>query len=194
MREQRRKDRRIRRTESLLRGALAALVTEKPYEEIAVKEILHRANVGRSTFYTHFGDKDDLLLSCIDDMLRAGQPGRYAVTAYEHLLGFGLPIYEHIERHRQGGSAAIGAGSREVMHDHLERAIVELLEVDVRPTLQHGRHANISAELLAEWIAATFVLVLNWWLESESPIPAREAHAIFRALVEPALPAALAPG
>jgi hypothetical protein len=42
-----RKDRRIQRTEELLRGALTALIREKPYEEIVVKEILGRANVGR---------------------------------------------------------------------------------------------------------------------------------------------------
>src|SRR5688572_14576870 len=73
--EKRKKDRRIQKTETLLRGALGALIREKPYEEIVVKEILNRANVGRSTFYTHFADKDGLLLSCIHDMLRPAQPG-----------------------------------------------------------------------------------------------------------------------
>ena len=54
-------DRRVQKTQDLLHGALASLIHEKSYDAIVVKEILARANVGRSTFYTHFRDKDELL-------------------------------------------------------------------------------------------------------------------------------------
>ncbi|MGE5109488.1 MAG: TetR/AcrR family transcriptional regulator [Acidobacteriaceae bacterium] len=59
----------MQKTQNLLRDALVALISEKPYDSIVVKEILDRANVGRSTFYMHFRDKDDLLLSGIQQML-----------------------------------------------------------------------------------------------------------------------------
>ena len=55
-------DRRIQKTKNLLHQALGSLIREKPYDAIVVKEILDRANVGRSTFYTHFRDKDELLV------------------------------------------------------------------------------------------------------------------------------------
>src|SRR5215510_12797474 len=93
--EHRTKDRRIQRTEALLREALAALIHEKPYEDIVVKEILHRANVGRSTFYTHFRDKDDLLLSSIQDILRSARVAdavRVSPSPYEKIVWFSLPI------------------------------------------------------------------------------------------------------
>jgi len=35
------------------------------------------------------------------------------------------------------------------------------------------------------------VLVLNWWVESDSPLSAADADALFRALVEPSLAEAL---
>jgi len=63
------KDRRIQKTQRALREALTSLIGEKPYDDIAVKEILDRANVGRSTFYMHFRDKDELLLSGIHDII-----------------------------------------------------------------------------------------------------------------------------
>src|SRR5262249_41445888 len=50
-------DRRIQRTRNTLREALVSLIREKPYDAIAVTEILERANVGRSTFYMHFRNK-----------------------------------------------------------------------------------------------------------------------------------------
>jgi AcrR family transcriptional regulator len=47
-------DRRIRRTQKSLHEALISLVLEKNYNSITVQEILDRADIGRSTFYTHF--------------------------------------------------------------------------------------------------------------------------------------------
>src|SRR5690242_5877298 len=59
----RKADRRPERTRAQLHQALLALVVERRYEEITVQDILDRANIGRSTFYVHFRDKDELFLS-----------------------------------------------------------------------------------------------------------------------------------
>ena len=56
-------DRRVQRTRRLLHKALMSLILEKKYESITVQEILDRADVGRSTSYMHFQDKDELLFS-----------------------------------------------------------------------------------------------------------------------------------
>jgi len=55
-------DERIRRTRARLGGALVALIQEKPLNDVTVQEVLDHASVGRSTFYLHFRDKNDLLL------------------------------------------------------------------------------------------------------------------------------------
>jgi AcrR family transcriptional regulator len=59
----RKPDRRIRRTCERLGSALVALIQERPIDDVTVQEVLDRAAVGRSTFYLHYRDKDDLLLS-----------------------------------------------------------------------------------------------------------------------------------
>jgi AcrR family transcriptional regulator len=38
-----------------------SLIVGKKYESITVQDVLDRADVGRSTFYMHFRDKDELL-------------------------------------------------------------------------------------------------------------------------------------
>lgn len=183
MHERRAPDRRIQKTEGLLREALAALIREKPYDDIVVKEILDRANVGRSTFYTHFRDKDDLLLSGINDMLRSARP------AGAGLFWFSLPIFEHIAGHRRAGGATMGSRGRRAMHEHLRHAVTGLIEDEVRTAVRRGRRASghASPELLASWIASTFVLVLDWWVESDSQLPAGDVDGLFRGLVEPSL-------
>src|SRR5215468_7899724 len=84
LREKRVKDRRIQKTKNLLHEALGSLIREKPYDEIVVKEILDRANVGRSTFYMHYRDKDELLASGIHEMLRAIHEAEVAPTGKKH--------------------------------------------------------------------------------------------------------------
>src|SRR3954464_9498392 len=67
-------DARVRRTRHRLRDAIVCLIHEKSYPAIAVKEILERADVGRSAFYAHFSNKDALLASGIEQMLHATAP------------------------------------------------------------------------------------------------------------------------
>src|SRR3954470_3024607 len=55
-------DRRPAKTVSALRTSLIELMLEKHYDSITVQDIIDRANVGRSTFYSHFRDKEDLLV------------------------------------------------------------------------------------------------------------------------------------
>src|SRR5215212_11646165 len=83
-------DRRVQRTRALLHDALVSLVHEKSYDDIVVKEILARADVGRSTFYAHYRDKDELLECGIRDLLRTDTPSEPARSedAVERLLRF----------------------------------------------------------------------------------------------------------
>jgi AcrR family transcriptional regulator len=182
-----RKDRRIQRTEELLRGALGALIREKPYEDIVVKEILGRANVGRSTFYAHFDGKDDLLRNCVHHLVQPAGPqgGRQAKPVRtEDILWFSLPILEHVERHRPGpGTGGVGKWQ----HEQLREPIAELIAAETGRALHDRAVRRVPPDLLVRWVVSTFVLVLNWWLEIETPLPAREADRLFRALVEPSL-------
>src|ERR1700722_4911305 len=104
-------DRRVARTQKLLRDALHSLIREKDYDSIVVKEILDRANVGRSAFYMHFRDKDELLASSIHDILgTVSSPHAKTIGGInEGILWFSQPIFEHLDRHRREGSLKLGA-------------------------------------------------------------------------------------
>src|SRR5277367_4528549 len=62
-------DRRVQRTCERLGNALVTLIQEKPINDVTVQDVLDRASVGRSTFYLHYRDKDDLLLSQLEKFL-----------------------------------------------------------------------------------------------------------------------------
>ena len=183
-------DRRIERTKRLLHGALGSLIHQKSYDDIVVKEILARANVGRSTFYTHFRDKDELLESGIRDVLRAAERGALppSASAAERVLAFSLPILEHVARHREMSDASMEVMMRGGLHERLERVLGELIADDLRRLSGPAVPARaMPLDLLARHVAATFVRVLDWWAACESPPSAREANDVFRALVLPAV-------
>jgi len=116
LQEKRVKDRRIQKTKNLLHEALGSLIREKPYDTIVVQEILDRANVGRSTFYMHFRDKDELLVSGIRDMLRSSRSATEPARARRgDPLWFSAPFFAHIEQHRRTSTARMGAGGRSVV-------------------------------------------------------------------------------
>jgi AcrR family transcriptional regulator len=184
------KDRRIEKTQSLLRQALVSLIHEKDYEAIAVKEILDRANVGKSTFYTYFRDKDDLLINGIHDILHRTDAHRQAPAGepYEKIIWFSTPIFEYLDQQRQRGEVRKRANGR-VIHEHLHEVLSKMISDDLKKSLPRGqgRPRGVPPGLLVEYIASTFILVLNWWVEGGDPVPAGEVDEFFRALIRPAL-------
>lgn len=49
--------------------------------------------------------------------------------------------------------------------------------------------SQIPADLLSEYVASTFVLVLNWWLDCKMPTPPKQIDSVFRTLTAPTLAA-----
>ena len=157
-----------------------------------MKEILDRANVGRSTFYTHFRDKDELLASSIHEMISSARSQK-AVSAkpYERIIRFSLPIFEYLDQHRHQHlrDGTVDAHSRAVLHEHLQNALEGLIDDDVERFLRSRTKATgqLPSEVLVHYVASTFVLVLNWWIDTESRLTPQEVNDLFRALVVPTL-------
>ncbi|NJO83194.1 MAG: helix-turn-helix transcriptional regulator [Blastochloris sp.] len=62
-------DRRITRTRRLLSQALVELVNQQRYENITIRDITDRADIGYATFFRHYESKDALMLDVVTNIV-----------------------------------------------------------------------------------------------------------------------------
>jgi AcrR family transcriptional regulator len=125
-------DRRVRRTRRALRGALLTLTHERGWDEVSVMDICERADVARSTFYTHFADKEELLLSGFDDLsaaLRAktDQVSRDAPAVLSFLGG----LIEHASENARLFRALVGKRAGQVAQKAFRQFVFDLVREDL---------------------------------------------------------------
>jgi len=112
---------------------------------------------------------------------------------FRKVLSFSFPVFDYIGGCRHAADAKMGRKGRAILHHHLRRLLSNQIRDDVRQALQagNGLTSSIPADLAVEYIVTTFILVLNWWVESRSPLSAGKVDDVFLALVVPALRSAL---
>lgn len=97
-------DRRVRRTQNILKESLVQLMSEKAFKDITIKDITERADLNRGTFYLHYSDTYDLLTAMENGVLEDFQE---MITAYmpsrpgNGLMPVLLPIVHYIVENEQ---------------------------------------------------------------------------------------------
>ena len=179
-------DRRVRRTRELLRQALVSLILERGYEHISVQDILDRADIGRSTFYAHYRDKDQLLLSGFNDAFAAlaadiPPPDRNSNGRAEFLVAAHV-LFEHAEGHRQLWKALVGKPGAELVLRYLRDNLTTLLEPHLRSQLPKPDADELKLAAAVQYTVNALVGILVWWVESDAPYTADETYNTFKRL------------
>ena len=170
--KQRRKpDLRIRRTRGLLSNALVELMQEKSIDKITVQEVLDRATVGRSTFYLHYRDKDDLLLCVLEDGLEMWSSALLRKQEKSYRVAPVAEFFSHVGDAKKLYRALVDSGRIhaffELAQGYFARGIARRLK-DM--SLKHLVPGELGARSHA--LAGTLLSLLKWWLDRgarESP-------------------------
>ncbi len=145
-------DRRVRRTRKLLHEAFIALAIEKGYEKTTIQDILDRADVGRSTFYTHYRDKAELLTASFDGMheqlLR--QLAEVPTTSTVDVTLPAALLFDHAYQNQRVYRALCGHQGGVVVQRHLRSLIGDLLRKQMRPEFSAGG-TEVPADIAAEF-------------------------------------------
>ncbi len=176
-------DRRIERTRRLLGEALISLILEKGFEAITVQDLIDRADVGRSTFYSHFADKEDLLASGLANLSRGLRDSRPQEARQP--LAFSLGLIMHALEHRRLFRVVVSSKTSLAVQREFRQLLIDLISEDLA-----GRGGALT-EPTVRFLAGALMELLSWWLEAEEPLPASEVDRMFRKLSHSAVEAAL---
>ncbi len=187
-------DRRVNRTRRSLQGALLALILEKGYDAVTVEDITRRADLGRTTFYLHYRDKEDLLMQAVQDLIDDlvnelaqtpldawklnGQEDRGEVFVPAIALAFHhVAIHADLYRVLLRGEGTYSALRR--LRKILSGAISSLIQhftaysrVELKP--------QVPMEVFVNSLAGAWIGLMTWWLEEGMPYSSEEMAVMYQ--------------
>jgi len=187
----RKPDRRVLQTRNALGDALVALMLEKSFEDITVQQVLDRAGIGRSTFYSHYRDKNDLFFSDVEDFWETVAT---AISQIPHASERVAPVRElfsHVAEARAFYDALVASGRvhdvMELGQGHFARSIEQHL-LRFQRALPPARgnspaHEGMRRKIMAEALAGAMFSLLTWWIRHATPVPAEQMDVLFHELV-----------
>lgn len=184
-------DRRSQRTRQLLSTALIEVMLEKRYDEITVQDIIDRANVGRSTFYAHFLDKEDLLVSQLTRVLDALTEQNGPFVAGELTPPSLVPFFEHVQEHHRLYVALARGGGIEMLYKKGQERMRQNIEQHLRAVIPAEQIAAVPLQLIATHVAGAILTMLTWWLDQGIPYTPEQMDTMFQRLVLPGVQATL---
>ncbi len=161
-------DRRVRRTNRMLKQALAELMHEKSFQSIRVRDIAERADINRGTFYMHFSNTADLLAHLESETLKDFQAiiDRYrGSTQAQDLCDLLEPITEYISNNANICRCLFQNKAASDFLDRFQQLLYENGSARVR-----ARFPHLAPDTLHCFFAfATFGMIgiLKEWLDTD---------------------------
>ena len=178
-------DRRVRRTRRALQKSLVDLILEKGYDAVTIEEITDRADLGRTTFYLHYKDKEELLMHAIDticeDFIETHSSLLAQIDSPENALKqlrYNLDerilyyIFDHARENanlykvmlRGEGGARATRRFANVIQDETVKRLKQIKGLEIK----------VPIEIFAVYFSGTIMEMVTWWLEENQPYPIEE--------------------
>lgn len=175
-------DRRIQRTRQTLKVAFMELLQERGWEQIRVQDICDRANVGRSTFYNHFVDKEGLLVGGLTDL------GKYITATFGDrpnapVFWFARPLLEHVLEGEDMFRQLHGSSSEAVLKSRFCQLAVDL----ARKCLVSRGVQGHRLEAGASFVGGAFMELLGWYVHAHKRPSLDKLEALFHEMAAGAI-------
>jgi len=193
-------DRRVNRTRRQLRQALMTLVLEKGLDAVTIEDITNEADVGRTTFYLHYKDKEDLLFECINTTIEELVIQVSEIPILEWKLSEDeqqeeisasnpvLNIFQHVAENADLYRIIIRGGSTSQTQNRVRDIIAKAVNTFLCGRLEdEGLTMNpiIPMEVFASYFAGALMGIITWWLDINMVYSPLEMTRMFQKLFFP---------
>lgn len=187
-----RPDRRVQRTRKLIQEALVSLMLEKGYEKITIQEIIDRANVGRSTFYAHYRDKEDLLLRGVAEIAYGDEVETRVAGDIEQLTHEGvfdtistIDMFTHVQKNDRLHKVMFKRNKENAIFEKGTAFLYANMTAQLKRLTEDGQETTIPISLLAHYLTGGLMSLIKWWLDNDMPYSPLEMDGLFRKMAMP---------
>ena len=177
-------DRQSQRTQQALGDALLQLMREKGYRAVSIKDIIDRANVGRSTFYAHYADKDDLFESQLNQMLEMLIQHTPQDVSEGNPFFPSLGLFKHVQEQWKLYKILSWEFGSNLHINRLQKSISERIE---QRLLVGGKTFELPLPVIANFLAGSLLSLLKWWLDNKMMYSPEQMDEMFRNLALPGI-------
>lgn len=177
--QRRKPDARIRRTHERLGSALVKLIQEKPIDDVTIQEVLDEASVGRSTFYLHFRNKNDLLLNQLERFLETMSTTLSTCKEQSHRVVPVAEMFAHIGGQKRVYRALADSGRLNDFFDLAEGYFARGIEQRLRESgrLPKLQQRELAARAFA--LSGSLLSLLRWWMDRDAKEPPAAMDKLF---------------
>lgn len=175
-----REDRRIQRTRRMLNEAMLALVVEKPWDSISIRDITDRADVNRATFYHHYQAKEDLLAAALAERFNAlveSFAPLPVVPVEESDDELDVRLFRYVQENAPLFRALIGEEGLGKTTFRISQVVAEISERMIRGW-PDAETLAYPIEVAAQHKAGSLLGLVRWWLVNDMPYTAEEMGCI----------------
>ena len=177
-------DPRVRRTRRMLRDALVALMLEKDFASITIREITARAEVAYITFFRHFESLDQLLMEVLEDGLE--ELVRHIETLAKQsenaaLETEGRLIFEHIEQKADLFRILFKSQSVTRVRKKVVLTIAAIFQKSCLPLARAG--SSVATAIMSNHIATSLLALIEWWLDNKMTPPPPQMGKVYKSLI-----------
>ncbi len=173
-------DRRQRKTREAIFSAFRELLQHRRYENITVQDIIDKADVGRSTFYSHFETKDALLYAICSDIFdhifkgdMCNYPG--ATHSLEEKLAH---ILWHLRDHKKDITGLLSCESADLFMGYIREYLRELFTLHLKDF-----NKDVPDDFLLNHLTSSFCAVIKWCNDKKMEFSPEETAKHFILLV-----------
>lgn len=186
-------DRRQAKTRHAIIDAFVRLLSKSSYEKITVKDIIDEANIGRSTFYSHFETKDELARKMCNMLFQHTFAHTIPVCSTHNFSD--LPqnaenriahILYHLRDKKQYYLGIIRYDDGNLFLRFFREYMLENLSIMINPKCTDA-FKNIPQEFIIAILTSSFIGMLQWWLQNDMKQTPEELSAQYITMINPAI-------
>lgn len=178
-------DRRVQRTKQALQDALIDLIIEKTYDAISIQEIVDYANVGRSTFYSHYSSKDAVFF----DSFKSLEASLKALFEHKKIvpnkLIFTNSLLSHLDKDRKLYAALAGERGGVLAANHMKKILYGLVHSELKIQLIDKNITKKKLDATIHFMVGAIFSTASWWLDNKTGWSFEEVDEFLQSMFKP---------